>query len=252
MNSNTRILALAAVATAVATVGAGAAVGTSLGDNTAPTREQAIVIAHGSDRLPNQTASDWVTYADHVVVVTPRSEKPMRPSKEEVDRGEGLILREVTFSVDDVLWSRPGADQAAPDTFAWTAYGWQFTDGDLSKKVKMAGEGEPRIEGGHQYVMAIEWQEARCSPGDVVPAQWRGLGADSTLPYDGNVIGQGEVEGKRQSVGQAREAANTAGADASLEDAMAGRDAAALDKALRSAKPVAKQQFGPPESKATC
>jgi hypothetical protein len=36
------------------------------------------MVAEGDDRLPSTTASDWVTYADHVVVATAASEHRLR------------------------------------------------------------------------------------------------------------------------------------------------------------------------------
>jgi hypothetical protein len=212
--------------------------------------DERIVFGNGDDRLPNQTASEWVTYADHVVAVTAISESEITPSEAEVNRGEGLILRHVTLKVDRVLWSRDNTDQPAPQSFSWTAYGWQFKDGKTSNRVEMAAAGEPRIEEGHSYIMAIERQEARCSPGDALPGQWRGLGADSTFPFDGGVIGEGETAGLEQSAQKAREAAKTPDdPNFSLEDMMAGRSADALIEELTSAMPVERQQFGPPPSK---
>ncbi|WP_437012917.1 hypothetical protein [Streptomyces sp. enrichment culture] len=73
-----------------------------------------MILAHGADRHPAQTATDWVTYADHVVEVTPVSEREIAPSQDEADRGEGLILRKVTLRVDKVLWSSDTAAKAPP------------------------------------------------------------------------------------------------------------------------------------------
>jgi hypothetical protein len=188
--------------------------------------DERIVFGNGDDRLPNQTGADWVTYADHVVAVTAISESEIAPSEAEVKRGEGLLLRDVTLKVDHVLWSRDNADQPAPQSFRWTAYGWQFKGGKTSNRVEMAAAGEPRIEEGHSYIMAIDWQDARCSPGDVLPGQWRGLGADSTIPFDGGVIGEGETAGLEQSAEHARQDAKPPDdPNFSLEDMMAGRDA---------------------------
>ncbi|NRQ33750.1 hypothetical protein HII36_18105 [Nonomuraea sp. NN258] len=204
-----------------------------------------LIIAHGSDRRPNQTASDWVTYADHVVAVTPTAATELDPGRAARERGEGLILRRLELRVDNVLWSRPGVAQPAPRSFPWLAHGWQFTEGDLAHRSKMAGEGAPRMELGHSYIMAIAWEPERCSPGDHVPAQWRGLGADSTLPYDAGVIGNGETEGRVQSAAEALAAAVPDGLAPSLEDQMTGRDANALTTALTTAQPAVKQEFGP-------
>ncbi|MDT0489569.1 hypothetical protein RM717_03500 [Streptomyces griseus] len=102
----------------------------------------------------------------------------------------------MTLRVDKVLWSRAAPARTAPVTFDWTAHGWQFT-GDT--RTKMAGEDQPRIEKGHRYVMALQWEPPRCDPDDGdTPGRWRGLGAESTIPYDNGVLGQGESQGHVQ------------------------------------------------------
>ena len=237
----------------VITVMLGAAVASTLALAGKTRGAERIVVASGDDRLPNQTPADWATYADYVVVATPVGEREDAPNLSEVEGDSGLILRDVTMRVDEVLWSRPGASVAAPRKFMWKADGWVFRNGDLSDRVKMVGEDQPRIELGHTYIMAIQWQQARCTPGDYVPAQWRGLGADSTLPYDAGVIGQGELEGRSQSVEQARDRMQPA--DTSLEDQLLGRNAAALRQTLLNAQPIPpseQQQFGPPPDTTKC
>ncbi len=211
-------------------------------DTTARTDTEQITIAHGSDRRPNETATDWVTYADHVVVVTPVSESEIAPAQTELERGEGLLLRHVQLRVDDLLWSRPDAPEA-PTSFGWTAYGWHFKDGSTDNRIKMAGEGDSRIELGHTYVMALQWEPARCSEGDHVPASWRGLGGGSTIPFDAGVLGQGESEGRVQSAAQVRAAADAAGG--TLEEQMAGKASTDLTRVLESAQPAEPQDFGP-------
>ncbi|MGW1898984.1 hypothetical protein ACWCQB_16390 [Streptomyces hirsutus] len=204
-----------------------------------------VIVAHSSDRHPSQAATDWVTYADHVVAVTPVAEKEISPTGEEIERGEGLILRNVTLRVDGVLWSRSAPDKPAPTSFEWVAHGWQFTDGDTANRTRMTGEHQPRIELGHSYVMAIEWQEPVCAEAegdDRIPGQWRGLGSDSNIPFDGQVLGQGESEGKVESAARAR-AATEAESDPddpnySLKDQLTGQGAPDLIRALQDAEPA--------------
>ncbi|HET7386288.1 MAG TPA: hypothetical protein VFJ19_06425 [Nocardioidaceae bacterium] len=172
--------------------------------------------------------------------------------RQDVEHGEGAILRDVTLQVDDVLWSSGGAARPAPASFDWTAYGWTFRGGNPDNRTEMAGADEPRIEKGHTYIMAIEWQPPRCTPGDFVPAQWRGLGDGSTLPFDDKTIGNGEMEGHDQSVEQARSAADTSDPNYGLKDRMAGGSADALAKALGSATPQARKEFDPPLSQTSC
>jgi len=212
-----------------------------------------LVMASGSDRFPSQSAVDWVTYADYVVVVRPTDDEEVAPSAEEVEHGEGVILRNVELTVTDVLWSTSRPPRDAPRTFEWTAYGWAFNDGSTTNRVEMAGEDEPRIELGHTYIMAIEWVDARCSPGDErIPAQWRGLGDDAVIPFDNGLIGEGELEGHDQTVAQAESSADPKDPNFSLEDQMAGLEISALVEQLRRAQPVEKGQFGPPASATQC
>lgn len=197
-----------------------------------------MILAHGADRHPAQSATDWVTYADHVVEVTLVGEEDIPPSQDEVDRGEGLILRKVTLRVDKVLWSSDTAAKDAPASFEWIAHGWQFTDGSMDNRTEMAGEGEPRIEAGHHYVMAIDWQAPKCDPGDgEIPGQWRGLGSESSIPYDNGVLGQGEFQGRTQSSKAARLAADEE-PDHSLRDEFTGRTAEDLAKRLDGTEPA--------------
>lgn len=199
-----------------------------------------VVIANSSDSYPNRTASDWVTYADHVVVATAVSDRAMPPDAATEETGEGGIDRKVTLSVDNVIWSRGDASHRAPEgPFEWDAWGWALQDG---RRIPMASDDQPRVEVGHTYIMAIVWQPTFNDGHDHVPAQWTGLGSDAILPYDDGVIGKGELAGQEQ-----RSATPLAASDPnfSLEDELAGEDAAALAAALRSAKPGPRLDYGP-------
>ncbi|MGW0712322.1 hypothetical protein ACWD4G_41345 [Streptomyces sp. NPDC002643] len=202
-----------------------------------------VIVAHGSDRHPSRTAADWVTYADHVVAVTPVAEKEISPTDEELEHGEGLILRDVTLRVDEVLWSGDSPKAAAPTSFSWVAHGWQFTGGDTANRTEMTGEHQPRIELGHSYVMAIEWQPPVCGEeDDRLPGRWRGLGSDSNIPFDGEVLGQGESEGTVTTAARALSAAKAEtdpeDPNHSLEDQLTGKSASALTQALQNAEPT--------------
>ncbi|WP_328545126.1 hypothetical protein [Streptomyces europaeiscabiei] len=241
-----RIAALGAVAAATITTSAA-----FIAQNSAT--EEPITLAHGSDHLPNQTASDWVTYADHVVAVTVASEKENAPGRAAAERGEGLIPRYVTLTVDKVLWSSADSDKPAPQSFSYSAFGWHFTGADMSNKVKMAGHDAPRLEVGHSYIMSIVWEEARCSPGDPpIPAKWRGLGIDSNIPFDNKVIREDELEGRSRSASEARKEADPGSPNFSLEDKTAGQSSEARIAELKAAKPGEKKQFGPPPSATAC
>ena len=236
MRTRTRIAAAAGVFTAASVTGIAVAAlaAPASDDQSAP--EPETLLAQGSDHLPSVTATDWVTYADHVVVVEAVSEETIPPTEEELARGEGVIGRTVTLAIEDVLWSREGAPQAAPETWDFSALGWVFTDGDTDDAVEMALHDFPRVEVGHQYVMAIRWEEAVCTAdGDYTPAQWRGLGEGSEIPFDDGTLGNGESEGDVQDA-EAFAAASDVHANEGLEEHLAGEGADALVSALEDAK----------------
>ncbi|MFC8824877.1 hypothetical protein ACFT9I_05895 [Streptomyces sp. NPDC057137] len=217
-----------------AEVAAAAAAKAAPGVNTGP------VAVEAEDNLPSWTAGEWVTYADHVVVVTATSQSEIAPQAHEIERGEGIVGRNVMLKIDKVLWSRADAAKPAPATWNSSALGWHFTESNLADRREMVVADRPRMEVGHTYILAMEWDEARCSEGDeTVPAQWRGLGAGSELPYDGGVIGNGEQAGRTQSVSRAKAPrAQGIEAEAVVEEVLAGQPESALVSALKAAKPV--------------
>ncbi len=206
-----------------------------------------VKLGMGEDRLPSTTAADWVTYADHVLVVTPTSERTIEPTDTASDTStSGLINREVTFQVNDVVWSNPEADHKAPSEMSWVAWGWSYSDGNTGDRTEFAVEGSPRLEVGHTYVVAVSWEEARCAEGDPVePAQWAPLGTGAVLPYDKGVIGQGEFEGTDQPLAEARSAAADSGFP-TLGQQLVGESSTEFAEELTTATPVKEQTFTPP------
>jgi hypothetical protein len=200
--------------------------------------EPHVVMVEGADHLPSEAAADWVTYADHVVVVSAVAEATVPPTQLELDRGEGLIGRTVTLEISEVLWSREGAPMAAPTTWEYAAIGAQFIDGDTTAPLEMALHERPRVEVGHTYVMAIRWEVERCEEGETEPAQWRGLGEGSEIPFDDAVLGNGELEGDIQSAQQFAAAAAEETV-IGLEEQVAGQTVDALVSELEAATPVA-------------
>lgn len=237
MRTRTRIAAAAAViATASVTGIAVAALAAPATEEPAASQPE-MLMGHGADYLPSITASDWVTYADHVVVVEAVSEQVISPDAEELERGEGIIGRTVTLSIEEVLWSREGAPKAAHATWNYSALGWHFSEGDTENAVPMALHGFPRVELGHEYVMAIRWEAAVCTDdGDFLPAQWRGLGEGSEIPFDDGILGNGESEGAVADAGAFAAAAEEM-PDQGVEELLAGEGAAAIVSALEDAQP---------------
>jgi hypothetical protein len=227
-----------AVAVLAATTGAAGATLTGSSPRAAQrAAPAAVVFVTGADRLPDRTASDWVTYADAVVVVTPARETELGPDRIERARGEGLITRRVTLHVDTVLWTRPHQSHAVPESLPWPAFGWLFhgDPGAAGDRVEMAAPGTPRIELGHTYVIAIEREAALCPPGaDRIPPRWLGLGADAALPFDDGILGDGEIAGRSPAARVPRAPGDPG---FGLADAVTGRGAPALVAALARARP---------------
>ena len=239
-----RLLLPAACAATVVAAAALTWTTVSAGDDRVPSARQsapAVTVGHAADHLPNESATDWVTYADHVVLVSPVSETEVPPSATEVARGEGLIGRSLDLRVERVLWSREGGP-AAPEQIDWHAFGWQFTGGDLSARTPLAAEDAPRLEVGHQYVLAVRWEPARCTEGDTVPARWQGLGADAIVPADSGVIGRGELEGSYRSVARTRARPKAPSVGTSLEDQLAGGTVVDLQGVLAATAPQPEQE----------
>ncbi len=79
--------------------------------------EGGVIVASSRNRRAAQTADDWATYADHVLVITVVGEIKVPPSDKEVARGEGLVGRIAVIRVDDVVWSAKDAPMPAPSGF---------------------------------------------------------------------------------------------------------------------------------------
>lgn len=200
-----------------------------------------IIIGEGQDAYPTITASDWVTYADHVFVVTPSHITETTPGQAAIDAGEGTIGRTITLKVEEVLWSSDSPAKAAPELLDVTTIGWEFTDGDTNNRREMALDDQPRVEPGHTYIAAMKWTPAWCEPGDsdYIPANWSGLGSDSIIPYDDGMIGNGEHEGTTRTADQTRDAAPASDdPNFSLEDELTGKSADALKARLTTAAPI--------------
>lgn len=163
----------------------------AIGSKDSPTR--GVVMSESADRAASSTASDWIARADHVVVATVVDEVPLEPAESEIERGEGLIQRDLKFRVEKVVWSTSAPAWPAPEQFDWLALGWLFKGTTDLTKSEMTGAHEPRFELGHTYILALEWEPAVCS--DTARGQWRGLGSGALLPYDNDRIGEGELEG---------------------------------------------------------
>jgi hypothetical protein len=196
-----------------------------------------VVMGEGSDRTASRTASDWATYADHVLVVTVVGEIRQPASKKEIERGKGLIGRTVKLQVDKMLWSAPDAPQPAPTSLDLSVAGWIFNNNSGVGERKIALRDASRLEVGHTYIKALEWIDDPCFD-DAKRGTWEGLGSGDSIPFDAGVLGAGEFEGQAQTLDQLRAKWRLDGTETrTLRGQIAGEPVAALVVALKAAAP---------------
>lgn len=122
--------------------------------DTAPTQ---VVPTTTDAPFPSETASDVVSYADHVALVTAVSEADAPPGsaprRGTFPGGETAAFRQVTFRVDATLWSRPDAP-VAPQRFTTLWWGWLGTG---TSREPFIVQGAPVVFLGAQYVMPIAY-----------------------------------------------------------------------------------------------
>lgn len=121
----------------------------------APVPEREPVCAESDAPFPSDTASDVVSFADHVVLVTAVAEKEVTPTTTPTASGPGgtTVARDVTFRIDRALWSHPKA-RAAPARFTAHWWGW-LVEG--RKRTPIAVAGTPWVFVGGQYVVPIAY-----------------------------------------------------------------------------------------------
>ena len=104
--------------------------------------------------FPSDTASDVVSYADHVALVTAIAEVDAPTTgTTSSPGGEHVVMRQVTFRVDHTLWTRPDAP-TAPKQMTALWWGWLLRDG---KRTPFIVHGAPVVFLGAQYVMPIAY-----------------------------------------------------------------------------------------------
>lgn len=143
-----------------------------------------LVVGHGADRFPDESLSDWVSFADQLSAVTVIREEEA-PDDDVLSRGEGYISRTVTLSVENTFWNRPGAPSVS-GTFDVITDGWLMADG---RRAPFALEGGPRLEVGSTYLVPLVR-----APRD--GAEWTPLSTGSTLEMEGDAISIDDVAGE--------------------------------------------------------
>lgn len=106
--------------------------------------------------FPSETASDVVSYADHVALVTAISETEAPPESTPPGTfppGETAVYRQVTFRIDATLWSRTDAP-TAPKQFTSLWWGWLVNG---TSRRPFIVQGAPAVFMGAQYVMPIAY-----------------------------------------------------------------------------------------------
>ncbi|MFB7595386.1 hypothetical protein [Streptomyces sp. NPDC056160] len=174
---------------------------------------------------PDQTARDWVTQADHVVVASPvhqedtgRRDYTKGPVRYDLDR-------KVTFRADRLLWSTGRPRQSLGRSFDMVAPGWRVLRQSDTRIKRTAGDA-PRLETGHTYLLALRWS------GD----GWVVLGEGASVPFDEHTAGRGEWCGRVLSKDDvARGELFSRSDDHSLEKALLGQDEQAVVRALARA-----------------
>lgn len=218
----------------VALLAAAACTSTAPGPGGGPSGpSEQVVLGDARDRTASRTAEDWVTYADHVLVVTVVKEVRGSPSKDEIEKGEGLVPRTVQLRVDKVLWSAPDAPQPPPQEVSQQSAGWILRE---NRETKFALRDFARLEQGHTYVKALEWIDDPCDK-DPSKGSWGALGAGDTIPFDTDALGAGEFEGRILSQQQAEATFGQSHGVGGLRAQLAGEPVTAVAQELNAAKP---------------
>lgn len=166
------------------------------------------VTAEALHVFPVYSLQDWVTYGDHLVEFTVTAERRLPTDPAQVDRGEGVVDRQVTLGfVDEPAWTRPTLKEAPspPREFQLTNGGWSF-HGDEEVPFMLAGQVWLAV--GHRYIGLLTWTDVDLVSGHAGNGpEWI---VDVSLPFDGNLVGDlgemGEYTGYADVAGQSKEA----------------------------------------------
>jgi hypothetical protein len=135
-----------------------------------------IVYGEGLVAFPQDTASNVVSQADRVVLVTAEAATEIRDNapSTQAAAGDGLINRNVTFRVDRTLW-RPAGAKALTGRFSAVETGWVVHNFRRSRFVL---RGSPWIQVGSQYVMPVAFEGGA----------WQPLMPLAVFPYASEVV----------------------------------------------------------------
>ncbi|MGN0064698.1 MAG: hypothetical protein ACI379_10690 [Nocardioides sp.] len=216
------------------------------GTTPAPT-EPDVINAQLSDRFPNSTATDWVTYGDAVAVVEVTESRRGEPSEDALEIGEGDVPRTVEFTIKDIVWERPEA-RRLPESLDYPALGWHFKNGAVEDAKALVSDDRPLFHEGHQYLVTLAWQDRRCYEGDgVIPGHWVGLGSGSSIPITDKILGVGEFGGQEQDLEAAQTMAKELPQDSVFAQVVGG-SVDDVQHLLNDASPTKREDFGPSPS----
>ncbi|MGC0330688.1 hypothetical protein RKD23_003678 [Streptomyces sp. SAI-170] len=191
-----------------------------------PGLETVVGCGGGNDPWPSQTARNWVTYADHVVVASPTAEEETNRREYRTGAVRYATDRLVTFRTDGVLWSAERPAHAMGRDFRLTAPGWA-TYRATGNRTELTTGDAPRLEPGHTYLLALRWDAGR----------WTPLGEGAAVPFDDGVAGRGEWCGRvlpEQDVARGERFSRRD--DQSLEETLLGQGEAAVSRELGRAE----------------
>jgi hypothetical protein len=149
------------------------------------------------EAIGSHTAADWAAGADAVAIVSVTHEEAREPAKLSTSVDADLIGRNVTLSVDEVLWTSPELKDhrnvpTLPDSFTTQKWGWTKNDGVTTEFMT---RNSSRVERGHTYIAALGWIPKVCGE-EPEDAKWAIIGSGGALPYDDQTIGVGEFNGE--------------------------------------------------------
>lgn len=134
--------------------------------------------------LPFQSLSDWVAYADHVVVLSVVNEEEVAPADD-----APFIDRLVTVEVVDVLYDYPGSPSLL-ESFEMEAAGYLVSDS--GERQPIVDEGA-RLEVGGEFVAALRESGQRWEP--ITTTSVFALDGDTLVSRPGEDAARADVSG---------------------------------------------------------
>lgn len=143
-----------------------------------PLDEPRALPATAEDKLPSQSISDWVNYAEVVVVLRVEDEEKDFAEGQDDENYHGYVGRRVETTLVQVLWEPLAGASGfrAGEALEMLALGWQFEEGVFTP---LQVRGGTRLTVGRQYVVALVNFER---------GGWGPIGSGSPLPTDGTRI----------------------------------------------------------------